>query len=72
MEALHRIAIYNIALVDIISIYIIITISNLKMSKTQFTTTHDEILVEEVSKNRVLYEKHKDINFKDGIWNNIK
>lgn len=45
------------------------------MSKTLFTTTDDELLVEEVSKNRVLYdsshEKHKDINFKDAIWNNI-
>ena len=45
------------------------------MSKTQFTTTQDELLVEEVSKNRVLYdsshEKHKDVNYKDAIWNNI-
>jgi hypothetical protein len=39
-----------------IMIYIIITISDLKMCKTQFTTTHDEVLVEEVSKNRVLYD----------------
>lgn len=40
------------------------------MMKTQFSTTDDELLVEEVSKNRVLYdcsrEKHKDV-----IWNNI-
>lgn len=46
-----------------------------KTTKTLFTITDDELLVEEVSKNRVLYdssyEKHKDVNFKDVIWNNI-
>lgn len=45
------------------------------MSKTVFTATEDEKLIEEVGKNRVLYdsslEKHKDVNFKDAIWNSI-
>ncbi|XP_026820590.1 uncharacterized protein LOC113559163 [Rhopalosiphum maidis] len=46
-----------------------------KTTKSLFAITDDELLVEEVSKNRVLYdsshEKHKDVNFKDVIWNNI-
>jgi len=45
------------------------------MSKTVFTATEDEKLIEEVGKNRVLYdsslEKHRDVNFKDAIWNSI-
>jgi len=45
------------------------------MSKTIFTATEDEKLIEEVGKNRVLYdsslEKHRDVNFKDAIWNSI-
>jgi len=46
-----------------------------KTTKTLFTTTDDELLVEEVSENRVLYDSsheiHKDVNFEDVIWNNI-
>lgn len=45
------------------------------MSKTVFTAPEDEKLLEEVGKNRVLFDsfhnKHKDVNFKDAIWNNI-
>lgn len=45
------------------------------MSKTVFTATEDEKLLEEVGRNRVLYDssldKHKDVNFKDDIWKNI-
>eukprot|EP00102_Acyrthosiphon_pisum_P006861 XP_003240720.1 PREDICTED: transcription factor Adf-1-like [Acyrthosiphon pisum] len=46
-----------------------------KTTKTLFSNIEDELLVEEVSKNSVLYdsshENHKDINVKDVIWNNI-
>jgi len=45
------------------------------MSKTVFTATEDEKLLEEVGRNRVLYDssldKHKNVNFKDDIWKNI-
>ena len=45
------------------------------MSKTEFTATEDEKLLEEVGRNRVLYDssvdKHKDVNFKDNVWKNI-
>lgn len=45
------------------------------MSKSTFLSNDDEVLVEEVGKQSVLYDsshdKHKDIIYKDVIWNNI-
>jgi len=42
------------------------------MSKIVFLPEHEEILLEEVWKNPVLYDsadlKHKDINLKDDVW----
>ena len=56
-------------------IFLLTNLFNRKISKTLFTTTDDELLVEEVGKNRELYDsphkKHKDVNFKDIIWNNL-
>lgn len=45
------------------------------MAKSAFDLIEDDLLVEEVSKNHVLYdsshEKHKDLHFKDTVWNRI-
>lgn len=45
------------------------------MSKSTFSSNDDEVLVEEVGKQLVLYDsshdKHKDIIRKDVIWNNL-
>ncbi|VVC40020.1 BESS motif,MADF domain,SANT/Myb domain,Myb-like domain [Cinara cedri] len=45
------------------------------MSKSAFNLIEDELLVEEVSKNQVIYdnshEKHKDLHYKEIIWNKI-
>jgi len=45
------------------------------MSKIVFLPEHEEILLEEVRKNPVLYDsadlKHKDIILKDDIWKEI-
>jgi hypothetical protein len=45
------------------------------MSKSTFLSNDDEVLVEEIGKQPVLYDsshdKYKDIIYKDVIWNNI-
>lgn len=45
------------------------------MSKVVFLLEHEEILIEEVRENSVLYDsadlKHKDIFLKDDIWKEI-
>lgn len=50
--------------------------ASVKMSKKYiFSSAEDDMLIEIVEKNRVLFDssdpKHKDLNYKDSIWEDI-
>lgn len=49
--------------------------STIKKMKSIFSSTEDEILIENIQKNYVIFDssdlKHKDVFFKETIWKNI-